>query len=104
MPAGYYVLQAPEWLRRGIRQLPPAAQSEIVAFAGECRPRGRFTASTDTILRSFFPAETGPEDGRLGLRTLLSENGFDPELHEQVRADLGPAGSDWPKTACPPIP
>jgi hypothetical protein len=88
MPAGYYALVAPGWLRRGVRELSPTAQSEVVRFAAECRPQGSLAASTDMLLQSLFPTPGHREVGQNGLQRILQENGFDPQLHEEIRSDL----------------
>ena len=88
MPAGYYALVAPEWLRRDARELTPAQQSEIAQVATECRSRGRLADSTDLLLSSLLPQPAREERSEVTLSGLLAENGFDPELHERIRSDL----------------
>ncbi len=88
MPPDYYALVAPEWLRRTFGELPPACRAEIGRFAGSCRTHPRLAGSVEMLLGRLFPRLAGEELHQVELQTLLEENGFDPELHEQIRSDL----------------
>jgi hypothetical protein len=88
MPAGYYALVAPEWLRHDIHQLAPSSRSEILQFAAACRHRGSLVGASELLFASLFPAPSPAELGQNKLSALLQENGFDAELHEQIRSDL----------------
>ena len=87
MPAAYYAICAPEWLRRETRQLSPAVRGEITRFAAACRTHPRLAGSTEMLLGALFPAQRRRR-GEEGLKSVLEANGFDPELHEQIRSDL----------------
>jgi hypothetical protein len=88
MSPDYYAMLAPEWLRRDVRSLAPACQAEIGRFAKSCRTHPRLAGSMEMLLGRLFPRPAGEELHQVQLKTLLEENGFDPELHEQIRADL----------------
>jgi hypothetical protein len=88
LPPAYYALCAPEWLRRDIRSLPPASQSEIGRFAGSCRTHPRLTGSLEMLFGRLFPPPSQEDLRADQLQRLLEENGFDPDLHEQIRSDL----------------
>jgi len=88
MPASYYALVAPEWLRRDARELTSVQQSEVARVAAECRSGGRLADSTDQLLWSLLPQPAREERSEVTLSGLLVENGFDPELHERIRSDL----------------
>jgi hypothetical protein len=88
MPPSYYAMTAPQWLRREARELSAAARSEIARFAAACRTHPRLAGSMDMLFSSLFPKPAQEEMGQSQLQQLLEENGFDPELHEQIRADL----------------
>jgi hypothetical protein len=88
MPPGYYALYAPEWLRQDVRQLSPAVREEIARFAAGCRTHPQLAGSTELVLGALFPPPAEQQLGQQGLTRLLEENGFDPELHERIRADL----------------
>ncbi len=88
MPADYYALLASGWLRRDARTLTPAIRGEIARLAHECRPEGRLAGSAQQLLGGLLPvADTGCNAHR-ALDSLLEENGFDGELHEQIRVDI----------------
>jgi hypothetical protein len=88
MPPGYYALVAPEWLRNDIRQMSGGQQAEVARFVAECRPDGRLCAAVPTLFANLFPVTTREQRGDEELARLLAENGFDAELHEQIRSDL----------------
>ena len=88
MPASYYALVAPQWLRREARELSEASRSEIARFAAACRTHPRLAGSMDLLFATLFPQPAQEELSQSQLQQLLDENGFDSELHEQVRADL----------------
>ena len=88
MPAGYYALVAPQWLRQDIHELAPSSRSEIMQFAAACRDRGALVGAADLLFSSLFPPPSAEELSQNELVGLLKENGFDPELHEQIRADM----------------
>ena len=88
MPPAYYALVAPEWLSSDVRRLTPARRAEIARFAAACRSHHRLAGSTDMLFAGLFPQPAPEELGQGALRSLLEDNGFDPELHEQIRSDL----------------
>ena len=55
MPAAYYAICAPEWLRQETRQLSPAVRNEITRFAAACRTHPRLAGSTEMLLGALFP-------------------------------------------------
>ena len=88
MPADYYAICGPEWLRQDTRLLSPATRNEITRFAAACRTHPRLAGSTDMLLRALFPQPAEEAHGDGSLKSILAANGFDPELHEQIRSDL----------------
>ena len=88
MPPGYYAMVAPGWLRRDVRELSPAVQTEIGRFAAACRTHDRLSGSVDLLFSRLFPQAAYDESNQDELEHLLDENGFDHELHEQIRSDL----------------
>lgn len=88
MPPAYYAMVAPQWLRRDVQDLSAATRNEITRFAGGCRTHPRLAGSMDLLFSSLFPQSSKEELAQGELQTLLSDNGFDPELHEQIRAEL----------------
>ncbi len=88
MPRSYYALCAPQWLRHDVLQLSPAVQSEISRFAAACRTHPRLVGSTESLFAELFPQPSAEQLSQVTLKRLLDDNGFDPELHEQIRADM----------------
>jgi len=88
MPPGYYALHGPEWLRHDSDRLSPATRDEITRFAASCRAHPRLAGSTDLLLDALFPQGQEEQHGQTDLKKVLEENGFDWELHEEIRADL----------------
>ena len=88
MPPGYYAICANQWLRHDVQQLSPAVRNEIARFAAVCRTHPRLAGAPDLILGALFPAPPEHQADQSSLHQILKENGFDPELHEQIRADL----------------
>lgn len=88
MPATYYALMTPQWLRQDVRQMPAGGRAEIARFVSECQPNGRLNSAVPMLFAGLFPVTTREEQGDDELQRLLIHNGFDPELHEQIRSDL----------------
>ena len=88
MPSGYYALCVPQWLRHDVRQLSPTVQSEIARFAVASRTHPRLARSMESLFAGLFPQPTVEQLSQVTLKRLQEQNGFDPELHEQIRADL----------------
>lgn len=88
MPTSYYVLVARQWLRKDLQQLTPTERAEASRLARECRPGGKLAGSADVLLGGLLPQPAAESRTSASLASLLEENGFDPELHEQIRADL----------------
>jgi hypothetical protein len=75
-------------LRQETRQLSPAVRNEITRFAAACRTHARLAGSTEMLLGALFPAPSEESGGQGSLKSILEANGFDPELHAQIRSDL----------------
>jgi hypothetical protein len=88
LPAGYYTLVLPDLVRRGSRDLPRQRRSELELLAHEVGAQGRLANAGEQLLSCLLPRPARPQDAQSNLPTLLRDNGFDPELHEQIRADL----------------
>jgi hypothetical protein len=89
LPPSYYTLQAPPLLRLERRQLTPMRRDELERFGAACRGRPEMTGMIETLfdrmLPRVLPAEKADRERLIGL---LRDNGFDPEQHERIRADL----------------
>ena len=88
MPASYYVMQVPQWLRRDPRQLPAQRRDELDRFGHACRSLPEMSGMVEHLFDRLLPRTRRETDTAERLDVLLRENGFDPEQHERIRADL----------------
>jgi hypothetical protein len=89
MPAAYYALQAPRWLRQDVRQLTPLCRQELERFGSACRSRPELAGTVQTLFDRLLPhLRTDDESGPGRLEKLLQEHGFDSEHHERIRTEL----------------
>ena len=88
MPSHYYALILPRLLRTDRNELAPARRAEIDRFGAACRNRPELRGMVQTLFDVLLPrGRSGAAIGE-SLPDLLARNGFDPEQHEQIRADL----------------
>ncbi|MGK0189304.1 MAG: hypothetical protein ACI9R3_005121 [Verrucomicrobiales bacterium] len=88
MPPGYYAQKFPSLLRLDPRELSVATRREMEAFNAAAARCERYARSRERLLEHLFPDAEEDETLSLNLDRLLSENGFDPQLHERIRSDL----------------
>ncbi len=88
MPKGYYLLLAPQLLRRDLKDLPPATRTELDRFASACRTKPELRGVVQELFDAMLPRTKGGKAGDQTLDELLAENGFDLEAHNAIRADL----------------
>lgn len=90
MPAGYYGLLAPQWLRTATRDLSPLARLELERLSTACQTTGGDEGGqlSRRLLQRLLPQPEARTLERDGLSSLLAEHGFDPRQHEQIRGDL----------------
>ncbi len=88
MPKGYYLLLAPKLLRQDPKTLSHPRRVELDSFANACRTQPELRDMVQELFHSLIPRTTEERSGGQSIDTLLGENGFDREAHEQIRADL----------------
>ena len=88
LPPGYYALNLPDLMRRDPRSLPISRRAELDAFGAACRTRPEFSGMVQTLFDRLLPQTRRETQGEQTLAALLSELGFDPVAHEQIRSDL----------------
>jgi hypothetical protein len=88
LPPAYYLLQAPRWLRQGPRELTALRRGELERLGAACRSRPEMAGMVGALFERLLPPAHEEGEGGGRLETLLKENGFDPEQHERVRAEL----------------
>ena len=87
------------------RHCTPLRRAELDRFAAACRTQpGTGRHGADLVRPPAARGRSAEAASGQTSRTLLAENGFDREQHEQIRADCSAAGSAWRKTACRPAP
>ncbi len=88
MPAEYYALRVPGLLRTDPRGLSPLQRGEMERFGVACRDRPEMSGMVETLFERIFPRGRDDRGDRKRLDDLLQGQGFDPDQHEHVRADL----------------
>ncbi|HEX8296707.1 MAG TPA: UTP--glucose-1-phosphate uridylyltransferase [Chthoniobacteraceae bacterium] len=88
MPPPYYALTVPELLRQDRRSLSTLRRNEIDKFGAACRTKPELSGMVQTLFDALFPRSKSGGSGDDSLAGLLAANGFDPKLHEQIRAHL----------------
>jgi hypothetical protein len=88
LPADYYTQALPELLRKDPRSLTPLRRAELDRFAQACRARPELSHVVPELFDRLLPKPVRGREEEASLAQLLEENGFDRELHEQVRRDL----------------
>jgi hypothetical protein len=88
MPAPYYTLIAPPLLRQDWRTLAPIRRAELDLFAAACRSQPELRGMVQTLFDVMLPRKHTDQSDHPSLAQLLDQNGFDPDQHAQIRADL----------------
>ncbi len=88
MPKGYYLLLAPQLLRRDPKDLPAQTRTELDRFASACRTQPELRGVVQELFDSLLPRSKSNGSGSESLDELLAENGFDPEAHTAIRTDM----------------
>ena len=88
LPPAYYQLHVPRWLRADLQTLPASRRAELDQFGAACRGDPEMAGMLESLFDRLLP-RLKPEAGRhQTLAEMLAENGFDPESHARIRADL----------------
>ena len=88
MPPAYYAVQTPHWLRQDPGELTPLRRIELEQFGAACRSRPEMSGMVMTIFDRLLPRPHQEDKSSASLAERLEANGFDRELHEQIRSDL----------------
>ncbi len=83
----YYLLLLPHWLRDGSRHFSDRLRREIDGFARRHLAGGASVNLGQKLINRLLPA-TQDKHNEDSLDELLQRCGFDPESHEQIRADM----------------
>ncbi|MBL8232071.1 MAG: UTP--glucose-1-phosphate uridylyltransferase [Bryobacterales bacterium] len=89
MPAGYYTLSVPGWLRTEPRLLSPSRRAELDRFSAACRNVPEFRGMVERLFDHLLPQGRGGEhEQSQSLDRLLQQHGFDRVQHEQIQNAL----------------
>lgn len=88
MPAGYYTQMIPAVLRLEPHHLSAFRRAELDRFSEACRTDPQLSGMVQRLFDRLLPSAGDGEAGQEDLQSLLDKYGFDPMLHEQIRADL----------------
>ncbi len=88
MPIGYYSFIIPNLLSKGRSSLPPRQLAELNHFATACRTQPKMAGMKERLFDAIFPDSSGNHHAGESLDDLLTANGFDRTMHEQIGDDL----------------
>ncbi len=89
MPPAYYPLMVPALLRVDPRALPEARRVETALYGARAASDEGMRETIEALVKNLLPqAQHAGDSGAGALDTLLEKFGFDPGLHERIRADL----------------
>ena len=87
MPKGYHALMVPDWLRSDMRDLSPMVRAELERVGNACRDEEALDLAL-RLMNRILPTTSNEEQQSGRLEDVLSENGFDPTAHAQLREDI----------------
>lgn len=88
LPAAYYRLLAPRWLRQPASELGAGEQADLRDLARAAGRDREHEGLLQDLVQDLLPSAEAPATGPARLRAHLEALGFDAALHEQVRVDL----------------
>jgi len=88
LPAAYYSLHVPNWLRVDPQTLPSERRAEIGKFSTACHTRPELGGMMSSLFDRLLPRPKLEGDREQSLAELLAQNGFDRTQHEQISEDL----------------
>lgn len=88
MPDDYLAMMVPGWLRSDPRKLTTLTRLELDQVSSGERDDAGAAVLQRKLLGRLLPHETERSGEQASLETVLSENGFDREQHEQIREAL----------------
>jgi len=86
MPAEYYALQVPGWLKQESHELSGLARRELEQLGSEYRDLGH-SNSLQKLIENILPGRKSTDKHHVTLDQLQEKFGFDRQLHDQIRLD-----------------
>ena len=90
LPVSYYGLHVPMLAKQDRTEIPLSRRAELDAVAAAARTDPAMGGLVQSLFDRLLPRVAGAThfESASHLNTLLAQNGFDREQHEQIRADL----------------
>ncbi len=88
MPVNYYSLHMPNLLKMDHRTLNQTRRAELDRFGAACLTTPELARVVPRLFDQMLPHATTSNVQTSQLYELLVQNGFDRDLHEQIRADV----------------
>lgn len=88
LPTGYYALRVPSLLKEEIQQIPISQRKELEQLGFACKTRNEYASFVATLFDRMVPQIDDDTNETQSLEKLLTDNGFDPSFHAQLKVDL----------------
>jgi hypothetical protein len=88
LPINYYSLHMPALLKMDHRTLNQTRRAELDRFGAACLTTPELARVVPRLFDQMLPHATSSNAQTTQLYELLAQNGFDRDLHEQIRTDL----------------
>ncbi len=88
LPTGYYAIHMPRLLRAEPQHINPTRRIELDSFGAACLTRPDLARVVPMLFDQMLPHISTSSSHGSALHEGLNANGFDRELHEQIRRDL----------------
>lgn len=88
LPDSYYQLTVPSSLRTSTQNMTPTQKADLRQFASAIQRGEGASYSANRLIKRLLPEIQTKGEKSENLNTLLVENGFDAQQHEQIRNDI----------------
>ena len=87
MSQWYYILQSPSMLKKDINTLTTGQRNELQHLGQQSKTGTTYSQLVAGLYERMIPRVEKESEGDQSLSELLESYGFDPETHQQIRAD-----------------
>ncbi|HPL46368.1 MAG: UTP--glucose-1-phosphate uridylyltransferase [Prolixibacteraceae bacterium] len=88
LPVKYYTLMVPNLLKKEITELTHCQQRELELLGKSNKSRGFYQSFVTDLFDRMIPQEETGSQNQQQLTELLKETGFNPKIHEEIKAEL----------------
>lgn len=88
LPSSYYNFIAPKLIRKEAKNLSPVQRIELEIVSEYYKKQPTFNSFVSNIFEQLIPQNTSMEGNFDQLNEILISNGFDQNLHQQIKSDL----------------